>query len=143
MKRTIIQASLFILFVTAIAGSLNAQSVQKYRAEIPFNFEVDGKQYTAGQYTIGPVSDSARSAIVLRGLEKGMTSGILKQVAHPGNDNWNIPGTMSFLRVGGQYQLVQITTATFKMKLDAPKPDGERIAKNGSKDSTVSVNLHK
>ena len=144
MKRTIIQASLFILFVSAIAGSLNAQSPQKYRAEIPFNFEVNGKQYTAGRYTLGPITDSARSAIVLHGLEKGMTSGILKQVAQPGNNNWDLPGTMSFLKVDGKYRLVQIATATFKMKLKAPESVGERIAGAGSNESkTVSINLHK
>ena len=144
MKRTIIQASLVILFVSAIAGGLNAQSGQKYRAEIPFNFEVNGKQYTAGKYTLGPISDSARSAIVLRGIEKGMTSGVLNHVAQPGSNNWDLPGTMSFLKVDGQYRLVQIATATFKMKLKAPESVGERIAKAGSNDSKiVSVNLHK
>ena len=114
------KASLMVLCVVAVTMGANAQTAQQYRAEIPFDFVAGGKHYSAGQYSVGPVAASTGSAVVIRDLQKG-NSRVLGVNTLGGNRDWDKPGTLSFLKVNGRYRLSQISTATFSMKMKAPK----------------------
>ena len=142
MNRTIIQASLLILFVSAITVGVNAQVSQQYRADIPFSFDANGKSYEAGKYSVGPLSQVSMSGIAIRGLGKESRSGILGPVAHQGTNDWDKPGTLTFLNVNGRYQLIRVSTATFSMNMKAKKDrDGDLAKLSSSKPATVSINL--
>lgn len=52
MKRFIQICSLLTLVVVFSAVSANAQTVQRYEAEIPFDFNIGSKSYEAGTYTM-------------------------------------------------------------------------------------------
>ena len=144
MNRTIIQASLLILFVSAITVGVNAQVSQQYRADIPFSFDANGKSYEAGKYSVGPLSQLSMSGIAIRGLGKESRSGILGPVAHQGTNDWNKPGTLTFLNVNGRYQLIRVSTATFSMNMKSKKDRRGDLAKlSSSKPTMVSINLNK
>jgi len=144
MNRTIIQASLLILFVSAITVGVNAQVSQQYRADIPFSFDANGKSYEAGKYSVGPLSQLSMSGIAIRGLGKESRSGILGPIAHQGTNDWNKPGTLTFLNVNGRYQLIRVSTATFSMNMKSKKDRRGDLAKlSSSKPTMVSINLNK
>ena len=144
MNRTIIQASLLILFVSAITVGVNAQVSQQYRADIPFSFEANGRSYESGKYSVGPLSQLTMSGIAIRGLGKQSRSGILGPVAHAGTNDWDSPGTLTFLNVDGRYKLIRVSTATFSMNMKSRKDrDGDLAKLSSSKSRMVSVNLSK
>ena len=144
MNRTIIQASLLILFVSAITVGVNAQVSQQYRADIPFSFDANGKSYEAGKYSVGPLSQLSMSGIAIRGLGKESRSGILGSVAHQGTNDRDKPGTLTFLNVNGRYQLIRVSTATFSMNMKSKKDRRGDLAKlSSSKPTMVSINLNK
>lgn len=126
MKRTIIRSSVMALTVLAAAFGIRAQS-QQYRAEIPFNFEARGKQHSAGEYKLEPISLDSYGAIGLRDLESGKMI-VLSVSARPGTNNWDQPGTLTFVKVDGRYILKAVSTATFSLTMKGPKSDrGERV----------------
>lgn len=121
------------LLMLAVVIGANAQ-VSHYRAEIPFDFEAAGKQYQAGSYTVGRLSDVG-GFVTIRDLDRGNMR-VLGLNPLPGTSNWDIPGTLTFQKIGGRYQLRQISTATFKMDVKIAKPKSE-LAKEGSSNKVV------
>jgi hypothetical protein len=143
MNRIIRQVSLIGLFMLAVTVGANAQGNQQYRADVPFSFEANGKHYSAGEYTVGPLSQIANpGGIALRNLDTGKAR-ILGVTSNHGDNDWNVPARLIFLKVGGQYTLSQISTATFKMKMKAQKARSAELAKGGSDPEIVAVDLKK
>jgi len=120
MNRIIRQTGFIVLCVFAVSMGVSAQTSQQYRAEIPFNFDAGGRHYSAGQYSVGPLSSEIGSAVVLRDLQK-RNARVLGANTRSGNNDWDNPGTLTFVKINGQYRLSQISTATFSMKMKAPK----------------------
>ena len=120
MNRILKQASAIGLLVLAVAIGVDAQSDQQYRAQIPFDFEAAGKHYAAGEYTVGPVSKS----IAIRDLQTGSTR-LLGPNVQAGTGNWDMPGTLSFQKIGDRYTLIQIKTPTFKRDVKVSKARAE------------------
>src|SRR5678816_2007434 len=101
MNRIIKQASLIGLFMLGVAMVASAQSSQQYRADIPFNFEANGKHYAAGEYAVGPLSQiSSPSGIALTNVETG-NARLLGVASQQGSNNWDIPGRLTFRKVDG------------------------------------------
>lgn len=143
MNRIIRQTSLIGLLVLAVAVGVNAQASQQYRADIPFSFDANGKHYEAGAYLVGPVSQiSNPGAIVIRNRKSG-DAALLGINAIHGDDNWDNPGRLTFLKADGRYTLSQVSTATFKMKMKVKKARGAELAKGGSDPAMVAVDLKK
>ena len=135
MNRIFMQASVVVLFVLAVSAGVSAQSEQQYRAEIPFSFEAGGKHYAAGTYSVGPLSQvSSPGGIVIRDTQS-KKSRILGVNSMHGDNNWDKPGTLTFLNVGGQYKLSQISTATFRMNLRGKGAKSSEMAERASSDS--------
>ncbi len=120
MNRILKQASAIGLLVLAVAIGVDAQSGQQYRAQIPFDFDAAGKHYAAGDYTVGPVSNS----IAIRDLQTGSMR-LLGPNVQAGTNDWDMPGTLSFQNIGDRYTLIRIRTATFKKDVKVSKTRGE------------------
>jgi hypothetical protein len=126
MNRIIRQISVIGLFMLAVTIGVSAQSNQQYRADVPFGFDVNGKHYAAGEYSVGPVSQVASpGGIAIKDLQNGNAQ-LLGINSQQGDRNWDKPGQLSFLKMNGRYILTDISTATFKMKMKTSKArDGE------------------
>lgn len=120
MNRTIIRSTFIVLAALAVSVSIKAQSAQQYSADIPFDFEARGQQHAAGKYRLASVSVSSPGAIGLRQVD-GRRLSILGVSSDVGNNNWDKPGTLTFLKVDGKYYLSEVTTATFKLKMKEAK----------------------
>ena len=140
MQRTIIQSTLMLLAVLAISVSINAQSSQQYSADIPFDFEARGKQHAAGKYRLSPASVTASGAIVLREMKSG-NGRVLGVSRDPGTNNWDEPGTLTFVKVNGVYRLSEISTATFKLRMKDAKT-ADRDEGNIAYADSVKIKLH-
>lgn len=138
MNKIIRQTCVVGLFVLAVTIGVSAQSDQQYRADVPFSFEVGGKQYEAGKYMVGPASRTATGAIAIRNIKTG--EGRLLGLSDVGNNDWDNPGTLTFLKIAGRYRLSHISTATFKMKMKSKTRDNGLLAGSGSPD-VVAVKL--
>ena len=143
MNRIIKQASLIGLFMLAVTVGVKAQGSQQYRADIPFSFEVNGKQHAAGEYIVGAMSQvSAPGAIALRNLKSGRAQ-VLGVTSQQGDIGWDNPGKLTFLKTDGRYTLSQISTATFKMKMKVQKARNSELAKEASDPAVVAIDLKK
>ena len=143
MNRIIKQVSLIGLFMLAVTAGVNAQVNQQYRADIPFSFEANGKQYAAGEYTVGPLSQvSSPGGIAIRNLDTGKAR-LLGVTSQNGNSDWETPGRLIFLKVDGRHTLSQISTASFQMKMKVQKTRSAELAKGGSDPAIVAVDLKK
>ena len=141
MNRIIRQASLIGLFVIAVTIGANAQSDTQYRAEIPFDFEARGKHYEAGNYSVGPLSQAATpGGIAIRDI-RNRNARILGVVSLSGDNDWDKPGILTFVKVNGRYTLSQISTATFTMKLKSRKSSGELARQTTLGSESVAIAL--
>lgn len=142
MNRIIIKASVMVLLVLAVSLGVKAQNVE-YRAEIPFSFQAAGKHYEAGKYSVGSLSQvSSPGGIVIRDLQN-RNGRILGMNSAHGDNNWDKPGTLTFLKVEGEYRLSQISTPTFKMEMKGRAGKGRELAQrapSGSNIVTIALN---
>ena len=130
MKTTIIKSTVMIMAILAVSLTTSAQVSQQYNADIPFAFEARGQQHPAGKYRLVSVSMNAPGGIVLQHVE-GKTSAILGIASGMGTNNWDVPGTLTFLNVDGKYRLSEISTATFKLRMKVTRTairDGDNVA---------------
>jgi len=128
MNRIIRQISVIGLFMLAVTIGVNAQANQQYRAEVPFSFEANGRHYAAGEYSVGPLSQvSVPGAIAIKNLEN-RSSAVLGITALQGDDNWDKPGRLTFVKENGRYTLKDISTATFQMKMKGSKSRTAELA---------------
>lgn len=143
MNRILRQVSFIGLFVMAVTLGVNAQVSQQYRADVPFSFEANGKHYAAGEYSVGPLSQiSSPGVIAIRDMRTG-NARLLGATTVQGDNNWDTPGRLIFLKINGRHTLSQISTATFKMKMKAQKARSAELAKAASDSEVVAVDLKK
>jgi len=137
MNRIVKQISVIGLFMLAVTIGVNAQLNQQYRAEVPFSFEANGKHYAAGQYSVGPLSQmSAPGAIALRNIGSGKAA-VLGINSLDGDNDWDKPGRLTFVKDNGRYILKNIATATFTMKMKGSKSRTAELAE------VVAIDLKK
>ncbi len=143
MNRIIRHASVIGLLVLAVTIGANAQSAQQYRAEIPFSFDAAGKHYEAGKYSVGPVSQSSPGGIGIVDLQNRNVR-VLGITSLQGDDNWDKPGRLTFVKTNGRYTLNQISTATFKMKVSSKMSKSGDLARGSSSNpEVVAIDLHR
>jgi hypothetical protein len=94
--------SLLAAVVLLTAGSLNAQTSNPVKANIPFDFSAGGKHYSAGQYSVNAISDLAL-AILGQGSESGFVSSRRAQSSSP-----SATTKLIFHQYGTSYFLYQI-----------------------------------
>jgi hypothetical protein len=141
MKATIIRSTVIALAVLAVSFSIKAQSAPQYSADIPFNFEVRGKQNPAGKYKLRSMSLTSPGAIGLCEAKSGRMR-ILSASAHLGSSNWDKPGTLTFQKINGKYILSEVSTPTFSLRMKTVKTDVRDVDNIALADRVVKINLN-
>ena len=137
MNRIVKQVSMIGLFMLAVTVGVKAQSNQQYRADIPFSFDANGRHYAAGEYAVGPLSQvSTPGGIALREMRSG-NSRLLGITPVQGDNNWDKPGKLTFIKDNGRYTLSQISTATFEMKVKVRKARSSELASGASSNAEI------
>ena len=131
MKKIIQICSVLSLIVAFSFVSANAQAGKKITANIPFDFNIGAKHYTAGEYKL-KISDSGATALVHITDADGAILDSLLVLAGDGA----VPGDAKFVfsNYEGHRFLAQITTASGSYKMI--RSGVERQTSSGKKPAT-------
>jgi len=66
MKKQITLAALIMVAALILTATVNAQSKQSFKVDIPFNFEAGGKGFEAGTYKIGRFNPANPMMLILQ-----------------------------------------------------------------------------
>jgi hypothetical protein len=126
-----------IFALTLVAGTLSAQSADRVRADIPFDFQVGSKTLPAGVYDVTQLRDSSPN--VLRFSNVHYTKVNMMTMAGS-RDSSKLSPRLTFSRQGDEYVLNGITNGslTWKIPEGAAQP---KLAKTNSSEITVMASL--
>lgn len=130
----VIMAGLALGFVSYA----QAQSGGVYRANIPFDFSVGTKQYTAGVYSI-EVRGFEQRYFVLRDKDGKHQYAVKTTNVDPTK---GLTAALDFQRVGDSYALLAIRAQDIMSTLPKPKVE-DALAQGQTKQGTVTVALSK
>jgi len=139
MKKLIQITAILSLLVIFSAVSAQAQSVNRYEADIPFDFNIGQKSYPAGSYVVktAKLSDSYVS-LTLQDKEGNKLQTIL--VAASGNVSGKQP-ELVFNRYENRRFLTQLLTQDARISIVMSK-DEKRVAKQiREKNSSTQIAL--
>ena len=133
MKKLMLQIGLMVgLVIILTVVSANAQTATRYKAEIPFDFNIGNKTFQAGDYFIKADSNTLT-------LEDKQGNYLLVKTGSP---NETAKATkMIFNRYENQYYLAKIVTPDLGAKM--MKTTGEKQMAKNQNLQTASVNLMK
>jgi hypothetical protein len=104
LKQSVRAVVLFLSFLTSVA-SVNAQSTQRFKVDVPFQFVLNGQTLTAGKYVIER-TDPAKPNIVTLKRDGGILRVIITQRVE--RDNPSTASSLIFIRREGKHYLFQI-----------------------------------
>ena len=138
MKRSIFNIVIMAGLAVSFVSFAHAQSSGLYRANIPFDFSVGTKQYTAGDYSI-EVKGFEQKYFVLRDKNGGRAYAVKTTSVDPKE---GLTAALDFQRTGDSYALLAIRALDMMSTL--PKPQVEdALARDEGKRATVTVALSK
>lgn len=141
MKRMLLTGCFAMMAVLSVSMTASAQSSTRYQADIPFDFTVDGRQWEAGRYIVGPLSDGSTQAVIaLRNQKSGQARVI--GVAIAGSDHRREAGKLYFNEKNGMYALTEIKTPTFYKKMKRTRTE-VLVTSSGEKSRVVEIALNR
>jgi hypothetical protein len=116
---------IFLMVASLLAFGIiaNAQTSQRYQGNIPFDFQVNGKSYAAGEFTVASVGTNTRHGW-LELVEKKTGKTQIIGMGIPGDDNGQNTGKLVFVKDGDRYALAQVVIPEAQLKL---KPSTENM----------------
>lgn len=140
MKK-IIQVCSFLTFALAFSiVTVQAQSVKKLEAEIPFDFHVGDKVYEAGTYEMKIIGNSSGDVSVdITSKDGKMTR---KVFARRNGDSRNGKSELIFDRVGDQRFLTSILAGGTGFTVQVSSPAKKQIAAKHQGQATTSSSVN-
>jgi hypothetical protein len=137
---TMLVSIIALAFMTAVVS--NAQShTQKVRANIPFDFVVGDKTLAAGEYSVGSITSTSDSGIMVRSLNSRQSA---IRLTH--NVQANAPknrAMLTFRRYGSTYFLAQVWTPGSAEGQEILKSKAERASESEMAKNSSNNNLAK
>jgi cytolysin (calcineurin-like family phosphatase) len=137
---------MFSVLLILAAMSVHAQSSNRQTANIPFSFNVDGKTFSAGLYSVtrlNPQSDKA--ALAIKSADGNMSKVVLTVPVQAGEAQES--AKLVFSRYGEEYFLSQVWTPADNTGLELPKSRAEKtLARNikaAPERTTIALNSHR
>lgn len=124
---------IFLMFVALslfAAINIHAQSSSRQTANIPFSFNVEGKSFPAGLYSVtrlNPQSDKA--VLMIKSADGKVSKVVITQPVQAGGPQES--AKLIFSRYGDDYFLSQVWTPADNTGLELPKSRAEKtVARN-------------
>ena len=124
----VISFAFIALVFTAVAA--NAQSVQKYKTEIPFAFSVGSHNYEPGTYNL-KVARSDGGVGVLTLIDNSGRS--LQRVAVSQTVGTSRESILEFIRTGNERSLSRIATSDYGFLVHVSSKKSKSVAENTAK----------
>ena len=123
MRNLIARVIILVATAAALGLHVNAQSGQQYRAQVPFDFTAAGRSYTAGNYSIGQLS-AANDAGAISLLDR--KTGKMRIIGMSRGRSEGDTGKLVFAKNGTHYELIGVSTPSFRLKMNQPKREVAR-----------------
>jgi hypothetical protein len=105
MKRQAVEMfAMLALLVMVVATLVHAQTAATYK--IPFNFEIAGKLFPAGEYTVGRINPNSPAAVLIQDVKQ--SASLVATTVPIGGGNVQDKSRLVFNQYGNQYFLSQI-----------------------------------
>lgn len=148
MKREMLKSFTMLMLTVAFAClTVEAQTLNQMKADIPFRFTIGDQTLPAGEYTVRYVNqDSGKTALLFKSTD-GKTSRIVNMnTAQRGEQETK--ASLVFNQYGDQYFLSEVWTGADQYGLSLPASRAERQLKNGdlameAKRVTVALNARR
>jgi len=140
MKSSMKKMLLMVGMVLASGIAANAQMSQRYTGDIPFDFQANGHQFTAGKYNIGPEVAYGNTGVLAISSKTSRESKRLGLV-NLNSANGSEKGKLVFVKVNGSYKLSDIMTPTFAAKMKRTWTDVKVGKKEGPAPETIAIVL--
>ena len=134
MKRTMMNSFMAVALVAGTA--LHAQSSQKVKATVPFDFHAGNVAMAAGDYSIAPISENALLTLNIAGHQRNTKSAVASGITSK-QDNGH--ARLVFQSYQGEYYLTQVCNGADCTELVKDKKVREWQAK-GVSPEIVTVN---
>lgn len=105
LKRSVRTVILFFSLITSVA-SVNAQSTQRLKVDVPFQFILNGQTLTAGTYTIERTDPARPNIITIKKVDGRIVRLVLTQRVE--RDNPSTASSLIFIRREGKHYLFQV-----------------------------------
>ena len=130
---------LAVITIIAVSASVKAQSLEnRLTANIPFDFSVAGKKFTAGKYWVNRAQQSQGDTIVLIRSTDGrqnITRFTIPIVAFSDTKS----GLLVFHRYGDEYFLSEIWPAGSSVGRELPKTRAERELERKAQENQIAA----
>jgi hypothetical protein len=133
MKRTTI-SRVVLLSVFVLSSVLWAQAPEKMKANIPFDFNVDGASLSAGNYTL---SSPSWATIQLRGVDSHEIATVSTHSAEKLVAGER--GKLVFHRYGSVYYLAQVWGPNQTIGRELPRSAAEKETAKSMKEFTIAM----
>jgi hypothetical protein len=123
MKKQLMNVVAAISFLFVLSAVTAFAQAPIFKANIPFDFQVNGKTMTAGEYTIGEPT-SPRGTVIVRGGQKASTAAAIFKTVDAGKATDTTQ--LVFHRYGNHYFLAQMKVKNQTAAMEVPTSKAER-----------------
>ena len=136
-KQSVRAVVLFFSLITSVA-SVNAQSTQRFRVDVPFQFILNGQTLTAGKYVIERTDPAKPNIVTLKRADGGIVRVIITQRVE--RDNPSTASSLIFIRREGKHYLFQVWNVGAMNGSEIPSAN-ERERRNRQRKDLTLVTL--
>lgn len=143
MKRKALQiCSLLGLVVTLAVVSVSAQTAGIYKAQIPFDFNVGGKTYQAGDYVVSVRNAVPHPTTKIFLIKDANGRNLWEKFSlQNGRRSKDQKTSLVFYRSENQNVLAEMISSDFGLTINKPKRESRRAGKPNPKPEIVAVAL--
>ena len=141
MKKQISRALLGLAATLALVVAANAQTLNTFVINVPFDFVAGEKHLPAGRYNVRRVKSDSESALIIRS-EDGRNSAVILTNAGEAHPR---AASLGFRQLGDSYFLATVSMPSTASVRELPKTSAERrlerelAEQKGGESKTVSV----
>ena len=134
VKRFVSAVVLFFSLITSVA-SVNAQSSQRIKVDVPFQFVLNGQTLAAGKYVIERTDPAKPNVVTLRRDNGGVVRVIITQRVE--RENPSTESSLIFIRREGKHYLFQVWHVGAMNGSEVPSLFGRERSDRRRKDLTL------
>ena len=123
VKQSVRAVVLFFSLITSVAN-VNAQSTQRFKLDVPFQFVLNGQTLTAGEYVIERTDPAKPNIVTLKSADSGILRVIITQRVE--RDNPSAASSLIFIRREGKHYLFQVWNVGAMNGSEIPSYERER-----------------
>lgn len=106
LRQSITAVLLLLLLITSLSNAANAQSVQRFKINVPFTFVLSGQTLPAGRYVIERTDPTKPNIVTLKRVNGNIVRMVLTQRVE--KDKPSTASSLIFIRREGRHYLFQV-----------------------------------